>query len=163
MQYTDRAVIDKTIMCRASSIVIAVAFLIVLLDGRAIGKMRVAYQWKQIDYDWPSNDTKKLFPDYKQENNLPVGLEVAGDRIFVTVPRWKLGVAASLNYIRLNGDYNQLPPIRSSMSARRTRVRLIWIHRVFAASPSKSIQRSVESVSRIKIHERRSISFSILR
>lgn len=84
--------------CWASSIVLA------LLIASAIGNLRVAYQWKQIDYDWPSNDTKRLFPDYKQEDNLPLGLEVAGDRIFITVPRWRQGVAASLNYIRLNGD-----------------------------------------------------------
>jgi len=97
--------LSETIMRRPSSIVIAITLLIVLLDAEAIGKMRVAYRWKQIDYDWPSNDTKRLFPDYKQEDNLPLGLEVAGDRIFVTVPRWRQGVAASLNYIRLNGDY----------------------------------------------------------
>lgn len=86
---------------RTSSIV--VALLLVILDG-AIGKLRVAYQWKQIDYAWASNDSKRLFPDYKQEDNLPLGLEVAGDRIFITVPRWRQGVAASLNYIWLNGD-----------------------------------------------------------
>lgn len=88
--------------CQSSSIVV-IALLIVLLDG-AIGKLRVVHRWKQIDYDWPSNDTKRLFPDYKQEDNLPLGLEVAGDRIFVTVPRWRPGVAASLNYIKVNGD-----------------------------------------------------------
>ncbi|KAL6426828.1 hypothetical protein ACFW04_009264 [Cataglyphis niger] len=92
---------------RMSSIV--VVLLIVLLDG-AIGKLRVAYRWKQIDYDWPSNDTKRLFPDYKQEDNLPLGLEVAGDRLFITVPRWRQGVAASLNYIRLN-DTRESPPL----------------------------------------------------
>ena len=48
---------------------------------------------------------KKLFPDYKQEDNLPLGLEVAGDRLFITVPRWKRGVVASLNYIKINGGY----------------------------------------------------------
>jgi len=88
--------------CRASSIIVA---LLIVLDG-AIGKLRVAYRWKQIDYEWPNNDIKRLFPDYKQEDNLPLGLEVAGDRLFVTVPRWRQGVAASLNYIRLNGDYS---------------------------------------------------------
>ncbi|XP_011251659.1 protein yellow [Camponotus floridanus] len=96
-----------TMRCRASIIVIAL--LIVLLDG-AIGKLRVVYRWKQIDYDWPSNDTKRVFPDYKQEDNLPLGLEVAGDRIFITVPRWKQGIAASLNYIRLN-DTRESPPL----------------------------------------------------
>ncbi|XP_077276653.1 L-dopachrome tautomerase yellow-b [Temnothorax americanus] len=98
-----------TMRCRASSIVVAAAFLIVLLDG-AIGKLRVAYRWKQIDYEWPNNDIKRLFPDYKQEDNLPLGLEVAGDRLFITVPRWRQGVAASLNYIWLN-DTRESPPL----------------------------------------------------
>ncbi|KYN03197.1 Protein yellow [Cyphomyrmex costatus] len=98
-----------TMRCRASSIVVTIALLIVLLDG-AIGKLRVVYRWKQIDYEWPSNDIKRLFPDYKQEDNLPLGLEVAGDRLFITVPRWRQGVAASLNYIRLN-DTRESPPL----------------------------------------------------
>ncbi|TGZ53553.1 Protein yellow [Temnothorax longispinosus] len=98
-----------TMRCRASSIVVAAAFLIVLLDG-AIGKLRVAYRWKQIDYEWPNNDIKRLFPDYKQEDNLPLGLEVVGDRLFITVPRWRQGVAASLNYIWLN-DTRESPPL----------------------------------------------------
>ena len=59
-----------------------------------------------MDYDWPNNETRQLFPSYKQEDNLPLGLEVAGNRLFITVPRWKPGVAASLNYIMLNGQFN---------------------------------------------------------
>lgn len=69
----------------------------------AIDNLKVMYQWKQMDYDWPNNETKQMFPFYRQEDNLPLGLEVAGNRLFVTVPRWKPGVAASLNYIMLNG------------------------------------------------------------
>lgn len=69
----------------------------------AIGNLRIAYQWKEIDYDWPNDDVKKLFPDYNREDNLPLGLDIADNRIFVTVPRWRRGVAASLNYINLNG------------------------------------------------------------
>lgn len=75
-----------------------------LINGLlAIDNLKVMYQWKQIDYDWPNNETKQMFPFYRQEDNLPLGLEVAGNRLFVTVPRWKPGVAASLNYIMLNG------------------------------------------------------------
>jgi len=96
-----------TMRCRTSSIVVTIALLVVLLNSAiAISdKLQIAYQWKQIDYDWPSNDIKRLFPDYKQEDNLPLGLEVAGDRLFITVPRWRQGVAASLNYIKLNSNY----------------------------------------------------------
>ncbi|KAL2719743.1 protein yellow [Vespula maculifrons] len=75
----------------------------------AIGDLRIAYQWKEIDYDWPNDDVKKLFPDYNREDNLPLGLDIADNRIFVTVPRWRRGVAASLNYINLN-DTRESPP-----------------------------------------------------
>lgn len=81
---------------------LAVVFLIG--GSLALDKLRVAYQWKQMDYDWPNNETKEQFPFYRQEDNLPLGLEVAGNRLFITVPRWKPGVAASLNYIMLNGQ-----------------------------------------------------------
>ncbi|XP_014212245.1 protein yellow-like [Copidosoma floridanum] len=76
----------------------------------AVDHLRVAYQWKQLDYDWPSEETKKLFPDYKQEDNLPLGLEAAGDRLFITVPRWRRGIVASLNYIKIN-DSRTSPPL----------------------------------------------------
>ncbi|XP_054001130.1 protein yellow-like [Hylaeus anthracinus] len=76
----------------------------------ATGNLRVAYQWKQLDYEWPSNDTMKLFPWYKQEDNLPLGLEITDDRIFVTVPRWRRGVAASLNYFHIN-DTRESPTL----------------------------------------------------
>ncbi|XP_066588473.1 protein yellow-like [Prorops nasuta] len=75
------------------------------------GNLRVAYQWKQIDYEWPNNETRKMFPGYKQEDNLPLGLEVSGNRIFITVPRWRQGVAASINYIYIN-DSRQSPALR---------------------------------------------------
>ncbi|KOC64617.1 Protein yellow [Habropoda laboriosa] len=73
-------------------------------------KLRVAFQWKQLDYDWPNNDTKLLFTGYKQEDNLPLGLEITSNRIFVTVPRWRRGVVASLNYFSIN-DTRESPTL----------------------------------------------------
>lgn len=68
--------------------------------------LRVAFEWKQIDFEYPSEQTRLediASKAFVPENNLPLGLEVYGDRLFVTVPRWKSGVAASLTYISLNG------------------------------------------------------------
>ncbi|NP_001161777.1 yellow-b isoform X1 [Tribolium castaneum] len=71
----------------------------------AMDNLRVAYQWKELDFDFPSASAReeaiksgKFIP----ENNLPLGLEVYKDRLFITVPRWRSGVAASLNYIKLS-------------------------------------------------------------
>ncbi|XP_053968257.1 protein yellow-like [Anastrepha ludens] len=37
--------------------------------------------------------------DFVPENSLPLGIDVYGQRIFVTTPRWKDGVPASLSYL----------------------------------------------------------------
>lgn len=68
--------------------------------------LRVAFQWKQLDFNFTSEEERQEAinsREFIQENNLPLGLEVYGERLFVTVPRWKAGVAASLAYINLTG------------------------------------------------------------
>jgi hypothetical protein len=68
--------------------------------------LRVAYQWKQIDFEYPSIDERQAAianETFIQENVIPVGLEVYKNRLFITLPRWKKGVPASLAYIDLNG------------------------------------------------------------
>lgn len=70
---------------------------------RAIDNLRVVFQWRQLDFNYASDEERNdaiARGDFVPENNLPLGLEVYGERIFVTVPRWKSGVAASLTYIK---------------------------------------------------------------
>lgn len=60
-----------------------------------------------VDFDFPSPESRAWALDsgsYKQENNLPLGLEVFKDKLFVTVPRWKSGVPASLNFVPIGGE-----------------------------------------------------------
>ncbi|KAF5308060.1 hypothetical protein FQR65_LT06435 [Abscondita terminalis] len=76
--------------------------------------LRVAFQWKQVDFDYPSNETRQEAVNSREfvpENNLPLGLEVYQDRLFITVPRWKSGVPASLTYIKLT-DPMDSPKLR---------------------------------------------------
>ncbi|CAB3243035.1 unnamed protein product [Arctia plantaginis] len=47
---------------------------------------------------------KKFIP----ENNLPLGLVRWRNKLFVSIPRWKAGVASTLNYIDLDGPQDQL-------------------------------------------------------
>lgn len=80
----------------------------------AMDNLDVKFEWKQIDYDYPTPEARQDAIDTREfvpENNLPLGLEVYGDRLFVTVPRWKSGVAASLNYIKLS-DRRESPKLR---------------------------------------------------
>ena len=68
--------------------------------------LRVAYQWKQIDFEYPNIDERQAAITnltFISENVIPVGLEVYKNRLFITLPRWKKGVPASLAYIDLNG------------------------------------------------------------
>lgn len=68
--------------------------------------LKVDYQWKQIDFEYPSEverQTAIKSKNFIQENVIPVGLEVYKNRLFLTLPRWKLGVPASLAYIDLEG------------------------------------------------------------
>lgn len=48
------------------------------------------FAWKHIEYIWPDDATKEdaiINGHYKPDNNLPLGLDVWGDKLFITVPR----------------------------------------------------------------------------
>ncbi|EDW02839.1 protein yellow [Drosophila grimshawi] len=68
-------------------------------------KLEERFSWKQLTFDWPSAEAEadaKRTGHYIEGNNLPLGLERWENKLFVTVPRWKAGVAATLNYIDLS-------------------------------------------------------------
>ena len=69
-------------------------------------KLREQFSWKMVDIEFP-NDTVKQEAitggSDVQEHNLPLGLEVWKDKLFVTFPRWKDGIAATLTYVKLGG------------------------------------------------------------
>lgn len=63
------------------------------------------YSWKQVEYKLPNDTIRNRFiasGDYVPENNIPLGLAVWNKKMFVTVPRWKNGVLATLNSFPLN-------------------------------------------------------------
>lgn len=69
--------------------------------------LRVAYQWKQVDFNYPSAAVREqaiATGAFIPENVIPVGLEVFKQRLFMTLPRWKTGVPASLVYIDMAGN-----------------------------------------------------------
>uniref|UniRef100_A0A8D7ZYI9 Protein yellow n=2 Tax=Culex pipiens TaxID=7175 RepID=A0A8D7ZYI9_CULPI len=99
----------------------------VLLLGMAFGmamvtlvasndNLRVAYQWNQIDYEFPGGNDDRAEAirsgAYVPENVIPVGLEVYKKRLFLTLPRWKPGIPASLAYININDTTTQSPKLR---------------------------------------------------
>lgn len=79
---------------------------LVVFSCEGMDNLRVAFQWRQLDFNFSSETEREEAVNSREfipENNLPLGLEVYEDRLFVTVPRWKAGVAASLAYIKLTG------------------------------------------------------------
>ncbi|XP_045477226.1 protein yellow [Harmonia axyridis] len=81
---------------------------------QAYADLDVKFQWNLLDFEFPSDNHRKYAVEHKdfiQENNLPLGLEVYENKLFITVPRWKSGVAASLAYVDIT-DSNKSPKLR---------------------------------------------------
>ncbi|KAF7262847.1 hypothetical protein GWI33_003987 [Rhynchophorus ferrugineus] len=63
------------------------------------GPFKTWYRWKVLDFDYPTNYEREesiLNKEYIPENNLPLGIEVYKDRIFLSMPKWKAGVPVTL-------------------------------------------------------------------
>ncbi|KAI5637210.1 major royal jelly protein domain-containing protein [Phthorimaea operculella] len=57
------------------------------------------------------NDEANRF--FIQYNNLPMGVERAGNRLFITIPRRRYGIPSTLNYLDLTRDtYSRSPGLR---------------------------------------------------
>lgn len=65
-----------------------------LASTSALGKLTELYKWSSLDYTFAS-DAHKSYAlergEFVPENNLPVGIEVWKNKLFVTVPRWSNG------------------------------------------------------------------------
>lgn len=79
--------------------------LILLSPQTVISKLEEKFSWTQLTFAWPNKETEQdaiKMGHYKPEHNLPLGVERWQNKLFITVPRWKSGIAATLNYIDLN-------------------------------------------------------------
>uniref|UniRef100_A0A1B0AP85 Protein yellow n=1 Tax=Glossina palpalis gambiensis TaxID=67801 RepID=A0A1B0AP85_9MUSC len=62
--------------------------------GNGAYKLQERYNWNQLDFAFPNQRLKEQAMangDYVPQNGLPVGVEHWGNRLFVTVPRWRDG------------------------------------------------------------------------
>ncbi|XP_063240986.1 protein yellow-like [Bacillus rossius redtenbacheri] len=61
-------------------------------------QFRVVCEWSRLDYAWPDDSrlAQALRDDYVPENNLLSGVRAWRDLLFLSVPRWKGGVPATL-------------------------------------------------------------------
>ncbi|KAI8440392.1 hypothetical protein MSG28_001720 [Choristoneura fumiferana] len=77
-------------------------------------RLQELYAWNVLDWDYPDQYSRQqaiqsgaLIP----ENALPVGIERWRNKLFVSVPRWKAGIPATLNYISLDAAYEPSPKL----------------------------------------------------
>ncbi|CAG9125745.1 unnamed protein product [Plutella xylostella] len=92
----------------------ALALLPLLHACACMDQLHILYEWKQLDYQFPSEGARQqalASKEFVPQNNIPMGLEVFEDRLFVTVPRWRSGVPASLNYISLTDNSTSSPKL----------------------------------------------------
>jgi hypothetical protein len=79
---------------------------VVLCLGIADGNgLDVVFEWKELDFAYPNSSARQAAVKSRSfipSHNVPVGLEVWKNKLFITVPRWKPGVSASLTYVDLN-------------------------------------------------------------
>ncbi|KAK7574216.1 hypothetical protein V9T40_011407 [Parthenolecanium corni] len=68
-------------------------------------ELAARFEWKQVDFDYP-NETVRAEAvkngEFIPRNNAPLGVERWRNKLFVTIPRLKIGTAATLAYIDLN-------------------------------------------------------------
>lgn len=100
---------------------------LLLWVGVVAGKdnLRVAYEWREMDFKYATQEQRWNEIErgnFKPAQVIPFGLEVAGHRLFVTLPRWRDGVPATLAYLDLNGEYSRVAISRCSGQCRERRV-----------------------------------------
>ncbi|XP_013193426.1 protein yellow [Amyelois transitella] len=86
----------------ASLIVFHLASTIFCMD-----QLNIRFEWKQLDYQFPTPEARDqaiAARTFIPVNNIPMGLEIYQEKLFITVPRWRNGVPASLNYININDN-----------------------------------------------------------
>ncbi|XP_048510657.1 protein yellow-like isoform X2 [Athalia rosae] len=68
-------------------------------DEYAGPAMEKVYSWKSVDFEFDSVVSREraiAAGHYEPDNSLPLGVEVWGDKIFLSLPRWKKGIPATL-------------------------------------------------------------------
>ncbi|CAH2037581.1 unnamed protein product, partial [Iphiclides podalirius] len=77
------------------------------------GPVGTLYRWKQIDFQYPSEQERLnaiANGQFKQSSVIPLGIERWKDRVFVSTPRWKRGVPATLSALPTIAE-EESPPL----------------------------------------------------
>ena len=83
-------------------------FLVITTSLASTTTYETIFEWISVDFEWPSEDaynTAIADGSYIPKNNIITGVKMAGlhnNRTFVTVPRWRTGVPATLCEVKVN-------------------------------------------------------------
>lgn len=95
-------------MWRAVACVLFVCCSAVFANVTPRGERRVreVFAWRQMDFKYPSDEVRRFAIEegsFVPENAInPIGVAAAGSRVFITMPRWKHGVPATLATVNYN-------------------------------------------------------------
>lgn len=74
-------------------------------NGRNENGFEDHFTWNQIDLEYPNQESKRSAiksGEFIPLNNLPLGLEVWKDKMFLSLPQWRPGIPVTLTYVDLN-------------------------------------------------------------
>lgn len=89
-------------------LVITVTLAIVSTNARLFYEgngAQIVYKWTKLDYDWPNDQDRQNYirnRSFIVQNNIITGIKVFQKRVYVSVPRWRQGVPATLNEVVIN-------------------------------------------------------------
>lgn len=85
----------------------------VTVQSRKRDQFRVVYEWNTFDFKWPNGTSREdaiTAGNYIKENVIISGVKPWGDRLYLTLPRMKAGVPATLVWIPADPAPNATSP-----------------------------------------------------
>lgn len=65
-------------------------FVFFVIAGVSASKLQEKFAWKELNFAWPSEEARQealRSGKYVESHNLPLGLDIWRDKLFITVPR----------------------------------------------------------------------------
>ncbi|EDW77306.2 uncharacterized protein Dwil_GK18231 [Drosophila willistoni] len=91
-----------------------VGLILLVVSTLAKDNLQLAYEWREIDFKYPNAEQRWSAIEkgtFKPANVLPFGMEIYRHRLFLTLPRWRDGVPATLAYLDLNDNSTNMPAL----------------------------------------------------
>lgn len=79
-------------------------FFIITINLTNALDVKEIFAWNSTKFAWPNDLMESKATNlgvYIPENNVPLGIAKWKNKVFVTIPRWKTGIASTLNYIEI--------------------------------------------------------------